>query len=167
MDRAAKDRGQAGPCGRTGAAFLLAQLGAHAAGRFGERLATIGLSPPDAGLMRAIASKPGISQQALADHLGVLPSRMVTLIDNLEQKRLVERVSSPEDRRTYALRLTARGQQVLGEIARIALEHERNLCAALDEKERSTLAELCSRIVQQQGLTPGVHPGFRQLGGTR
>lgn len=167
MNRPSKDSDQAGPCGRTGVAFLLAQLGAHAAGRFGERLATIGLSPPDAGLMRTIGSKPGISQQSLAEHLGVLPSRMVTLIDNLEHKRLVERVSSPDDRRTYALRLTARGQQVLGDIARIALEHERSLCAALDENERATLAELCARIAQQQGLTPGVHPGFRQLGGSR
>lgn len=167
MEREPKDRDKSAACGKAGVAFLLAQLGAHAAGRFGELLATIGLCPPDAGLMRTIGSTPGISQQALADHLGVLPSRMVTLIDNLEQKRLVERVSSPDDRRTYALRLTARGQQVLSDIARIALEHERSLCTALDEKERATLAELCARIGRQQGLTPGVHPGYRQLGGKR
>ncbi|MDB5302518.1 MAG: MarR family transcriptional regulator, partial [Phycisphaerales bacterium] len=43
-----------------GVAFLLSQLGAHAAGRFGERLSAIGLSPPDAGLMMKINSDPGI-----------------------------------------------------------------------------------------------------------
>jgi DNA-binding MarR family transcriptional regulator len=151
-------------CGRSGVAFLLAQLGAHAAGRFGERLSGLGLAPPDAGVMKKIASSPGISQQALAEHLGVMPSRMVALIDELEGKKLVDRVSSPEDRRMYALRLTARGQQVVAEIGRIALEHERDLCSALTEKERETLAALCSRIATHQGLTPGVHPGYRTLG---
>ena len=147
-----------------GVAFLLAQLGAHAAARFAERLQAIGLSPPDAGLMRNIVSHPGISQQGLSEHLGVMPSRMVALIDGLEKKRLVERVSSRDDRRMYALRLTSRGRQVLSEIGRIAGEHERDLCAALNQKERATLTDLCARIVDQQGLTPGVHPGFRQLG---
>jgi len=160
MNTGSKSR-NTGPCG---AAFLLAQLGAHAAGRFGERVARIGLSPPDAGLMKKIASDPGISQQTLADHLGVVPSRMVALIDNLEHKRLVERVSSAEDRRMYALRLTAKGQQTLGEIGKIALEHERDLLAALTDTERATLADLCARIANQQGLIPGVHPGYRQLG---
>jgi DNA-binding MarR family transcriptional regulator len=135
--------------------------------RFGERLTALGLSPPDAGLLRKIGSDSGISQQALAEHLGVMPSRMVALIDNLEQKRLVERVSSPGDRRMYALHLTSRGRQVLGDVARLAGEHERDLCAALTETERATLAGLCARIVQQQGLTPGVHPGYRQMGGKR
>jgi DNA-binding MarR family transcriptional regulator len=161
MDRGATKRG-GGPCG---AAFLLAQLGAHAAGRFGERLATINLSPPDAGLLRKIGSDPGISQQALAEHLGVLPSRMVALVDRLEEKRLVQRVNSPDDRRTYALHLTAHGQRVLGDVAQIAIEHGEELCSALNEAERAKLVELCARIVRQQGLTPGVHPGYRQLGG--
>jgi len=155
------------PCGRKGVAFLLAQLGAHAAGRFGERLSELGLAPPDAGVMRKIGLSPGISQQALAEHLGVMPSRMVALIDHLEQRSLVERVSSAEDRRMYALRLTARGQRVLGEIGRIGLEHEKDLCSALTEKEQESLAGLCSKIANQQGLTPGVHPGYRSLGGRR
>jgi DNA-binding MarR family transcriptional regulator len=146
---------------------LLSQLGAHAAGRFGERLSAIGLSPPDSGLMMKINAAPGISQQALAEHLGVLPSRMVALIDTLEQKGLVERIPSPDDRRTHALHLTRRGKQILGDVSRIAMEHERDLGAALSEEERTTLAELCARIVRQQGLTPGVHPGYRQLGGKR
>lgn len=161
MDRTKKSPG---PCG---AAFLLAQLGAHAAGRFAERIAAIELSPPDAGLLKKIGSDPGISQQALAEYLGVLPSRMVLLLDNLEQKGLIERTSSPDDRRSYALRLTSRGLQTLGKIGRIAGEHERDLCAALNEEEKALLTQLCSRIATQQGLKPGVHPGYRNLGVSR
>jgi DNA-binding MarR family transcriptional regulator len=150
-----------------GLAFLLSQVGAHAAMRFGRRLESIGLTPPDAGILRKIATDPGISQQAMAEHLGVVPSRMVALLDGLEQRGLVQRASSPDDRRSHALRLTPRGQETLGQIMRIGGEHEQDLCAALDARERTTLAELLRRVAEQQGLTPGVHPGYRTLGGGR
>ena len=148
----------------SGAAFLLTQVGSHAAARFGQRIAAIGLTPPDAGVLGNIASHPGISQQALAKHLGVVPSRMVALIDDLESKSIVQRKRSPEDRRNYELSLTGHGQKLLGEIARIAAEHEASLCAALNPKERALLTDLCRRIAEEQGLTPGVHPGYRSLG---
>lgn len=147
----------------TGAAFLLAQLGAHAARRFGERVAQIGLTPPDAGLLRKIAADPGISQQALAEHLGVMPSRMVGLVDDLENQGILERRRSTEDRRNYELHLTQKGRQVLDQLSRIAAEHEESLCAALNQEERTQLRDLCRRIASEQGLTPGVHPGYRHL----
>jgi DNA-binding MarR family transcriptional regulator len=147
-----------------GTAFLLAQLGAHAARGFGDRIAALGLTPPHAGLIRKVASDPGISQQALAEHLGIMPSRMVALVDELESKGIVERRRSTEDRRNYALELTPAGRQVLGELSRIAAEHEEAVCAALSKDERLQLRDLCRRIAEQQGLTPGVHPGYRWLG---
>jgi DNA-binding MarR family transcriptional regulator len=151
----------------TGLAFLLAQVGAHGAMQFARRMEAIGLTPPDAGILRKLAMDPGITQQALAEHLGVVPSRMVALLDGLEQRGLVERASSPDDRRSYALRLTPRGQEMLGQIMRIGGEHEQDMCAALNAEERATLAKLLRRVAEQQGLTPGVHPGFRTLGGRR
>lgn len=145
----------------TGAAFLLAQVGAHAARRFGELVAQVGLTAPHAGVLRKIASDPGISQQALARHLGVMPSRMVALVDELESKGIIVRRRSTDDRRNYALELTDRGKQILSQLSLIAAQHEENLCAALTEEERQQLADLCGRIADQQRLTPGVHPGFR------
>jgi len=148
----------------TGCAFLLAQLGAHAARRFVERVGTIGLTPPHAGVIRRIAADPGVSQQALAQHLGIVPSRMVALIDELEEKGIVERRRSTADRRNYSLQLTPKGQKVLRELSRIAAAHEESLCAALIEEEKLQLRDLCRRIADQQGLTPGVHPGYQRLG---
>ena len=79
------------PLRPTGAAFLLAQLGAHAADLFGERIAVLGITPPHAGILRMIAAMPSCNQQSLAKRLGVLPSRMVMLIDELAEKGVVER----------------------------------------------------------------------------
>jgi DNA-binding MarR family transcriptional regulator len=147
----------------SGAAFLLAQLGAHAAERFGERIEVLGISPPHAGILRLIAATPSCNQQALASRLGVLPSRMVILIDELADKGLVKRTRSQKDRRHSELALTEEGRQLLRKLSRLAMEHEADLCTALTSKERDTLAALCRKIVQQQGLTPDVHPGYRKL----
>ncbi|MFD0571122.1 MarR family winged helix-turn-helix transcriptional regulator [Kitasatospora gansuensis] len=97
-----------GAPGPRGAAFLLAQIGAHAAALFAERVAELGLTPADVGLLRMIAGRPGRSQRALATDLGVVPSRVVALIDNLETKGLVERRRSTEDRRNHELHLSPR-----------------------------------------------------------
>jgi DNA-binding MarR family transcriptional regulator len=147
----------------TGAAFLLAQLGAHAADRFGQRIKRLRLAPRHAGILRIIARTPSCNQRALAIRLGVLPSRMVVLLDELTEKGLVERKRSTKDRRHSELVLTKRGRAMLQKLSKLAAEHEADLCAALTCKERDLLAALLRKIVHQQGLTPDVHPGYRKL----
>ncbi len=92
------------------------------------------------------------------------PSRMVAIVDELEARGLVERRANPDDRRVYALFLTQAGEKALKEIGRINGEHQAALCAALEPAEREQLAQLLQRIANQQGLRPGVHPGFSRLG---
>ena len=147
----------------TGAAFLLAQLGAHAADRFAGRIEVLGISPPHAGILRMIGADPSHNQLSLGRKLGVFPSRMVILIDQLVDKGLVERKRSETDRRQSMLVLTKKGTHVLERLSGLAAEHEADLCAALTIGERNTLASLCRKIAAQQGLTPGVHPGYRKL----
>jgi DNA-binding MarR family transcriptional regulator len=147
----------------TGAAFLLAQLGAHAADCFGERIKRLGVAPRHAGILRIIARTPSCNQRTLAKKLRVLPSRMVMLIDELAERGLVERKRSTKDRRHSELVLTKRGRAMLEKISKLAAEHEADLCAALTSKERELLASLGRKIVYQQGLTPDVHPGYRKL----
>lgn len=144
-----------------GTAFLLSQVGAHAAARFAERVSELGVIPADIGLLRMIAMRPGRSQRSLAEEMGVVPSRVVALVDNLERKGLVERQRNPEDRRNYALHLTEDGTRVMTEMRRIGSAHEDDICAALDPAQRAQLTELLEAIAAQQQLTPGVHPGYR------
>jgi DNA-binding MarR family transcriptional regulator len=153
------------PDAAAGLAFLLAQVGAHAGARFAERLEPLGLKPPHAGILRVIKDADGLSQQALGEKLGMFPSRLVAVLDELERLGLVQRRDSPTDRRSYALYLTEAGREALERIGRIGREHQDALCAALDESERAQLAGFLTRIVAEQGLTPGIHPGYRKLGG--
>lgn len=150
----------------TGVAFLLAQVGAVAASRFAERIAELDLTPPQTGLLRAVAQHPGSSQRELGARLGLFASRVVTFVDDLEDRGLVRRERSRTDRRQYALHLTVQGRALMGEIATLVRAHDDDLCQSLDETDRRQLAALLDRIAEQQGLTPGVHPGYRHLNET-
>ncbi|SDF87980.1 MarR family winged helix-turn-helix transcriptional regulator [Pseudonocardia oroxyli] len=145
------------------AAFLLSQLGVHAAAAFGERIAALDLTPPQTGLIRLVAAEPGLPQQAIAARLGMPASRLVALVDGLDERGIVERRRNPEDRRLHALHLTEAGGELLARIAAVGREHDEAITAALDPGERKVLRDLLERIAEQQGLTPGVHPGYRRL----
>jgi DNA-binding MarR family transcriptional regulator len=147
-----------------GPAFLLAQIGAHAASQFAERLRVLDLAPADAGILRLLRTTPGLSQQELAGKLGIHPSRMVAVLDNLEKRKFVERRPNPDDRRLYSLQLTKSGEEVLGRIGKVAREHQEALLSTLSGAERDMLAALLLRIADQQGLARGVHPGYRLMG---
>jgi DNA-binding MarR family transcriptional regulator len=146
------------------AAFLLSQVGSHAARKFGQRLTPLRLSPPQAGILGVLRKSGGLSQQGLAEVLHMHPSGLVAIIDELEERGLVKRQNSLDDRRTYELHLTDKGQAALRDIGRVGQEHNESLCAALSQREREQLTEFLQRIANEQGLTPGVHPGFSRLG---
>jgi DNA-binding MarR family transcriptional regulator len=153
-----------GPQPDVGVAFLLAQLGSHATAAFAERIGPLELTPPQAGVLRRLGQAPGQSQRGLADALGMHAPRLVALIDELEGRGLVARERDLEDRRNYAISLTDEGRRALGELARVAREHELAITAALDGDERAQLRTLLRRVADEQNLAPGVHPGFRRIG---
>ncbi len=154
----------AGSTGGDGVAFLLSQLGHRSASVFAELVASIDLTPPHAGILRAIAAEPGRSQQALSGQLGLLPSRVVAYVDELEDRGYVERRRNPDDRRLHALYLTASGRKVMSKLGELGRAHERLLTAGLDAAQRDTLRQLLGIVAEHQGLTPHVHPGYRMLG---
>ena len=142
-----------------GVAFLLSQLGYHSGRLWQQRLAPLGLDARHVMLLRHVAGAEGRSQQALGEALRIPASRMVALVDTLEQRGLLARRSNPDDRRVRTLHLTEDGRRVLGELAKVSAEHERQLSAGLDADERELLRALLRRIAAEQGLAEGVHPG--------
>lgn len=152
------------PAPPVGCAFLLTQLGTFAAAAFGERVARLDLTPPQTGLLRAVALGPGRSQQELAGQLGTPPTRLVALVDGLEERGLLERRRNPQDRRLHAVHLGPAGEKIMGEIRTVAREHEDAVLACLNAGERAQLRDLLGRLAADHGLADGVHPGYRTLG---
>jgi DNA-binding MarR family transcriptional regulator len=142
---------------------LLAQVGAHAAAQFAQRLRKVKLAPHHAGILRILNANPGMTQQALAATLDLVASRLVVLVDEMEERKLLERRENSEDRLRYALHLTEKGRETLESIGGIAREHSQALLAAISGEEQQQLGLLLRRIADQQGLTPMVHPGYRRM----
>ncbi len=140
--------------------FLLSQLGFFSSRGFMEALEPAGIDPRQFLLMRFVAATEGQSQQALAERLGLPASRMVALVDHLEEAGLVERRPDPEDRRVRGLHLTRKGRGVLERAIKIAIDYETRLCAGINREERELLIDLLQKL--QAGQTPlrGVHPGL-------
>jgi DNA-binding MarR family transcriptional regulator len=149
--------------GAGSASFLLAQLGSHAATKFAERLEPLGFAPHHAGILRILAQNPGISQQDLANTLSMHASRLVGILDELQQRGLVERRPSERDRRLYALHLTSDGEGALRRIGEAARDHHQELMAGLSADQQKELTEMLEIILKHQNLTRGIHPGYRRL----
>jgi DNA-binding MarR family transcriptional regulator len=142
--------------------FLISQLGFFSSKGFMEALEPIGIGPKEFLLMRFVQATQGRSQQALAERLGVPPSRMVALVDHLEDAGLIERRPDPDDRRVRGLYLTRKGRGALERAAKIAIDYETRLCAGINREEREQLIDLLQKLQAGQTSLRGVHPGLAQ-----
>lgn len=146
-------------------AFLLSQVGIHASKRFAERIAEVDLNPPLFRVLNLVDAAEGKSQQAIGAAIEVPASRMVALVDELEQRGLVERRPDPADRRVRALYLTGKGRQTLARGRKIAREHEEELTRGLAAADRKRLVDLLQMMVDKQAIGKGVHPGLSGTAG--
>jgi DNA-binding MarR family transcriptional regulator len=143
-------------------AFLLSQVGVYASQRFSRRLAALNLQPPLFRVLNAVDAVEGESQHAIGEAIGAPASRMVAIVDELEQRGLVERRPHPSDRRVRALYLTGEGRKVLARGRKIASEHERELTRGMSPADRKRLVGLLRKLVDEQGIGSGVHPGLSE-----
>lgn len=138
--------------------FLLSQLGWATATRFREMLAPLGLEPRQFATLRALAGMEGRSQQAVCAAVHIPPSRMVAMIDELEERGLVERRLNAEDRRARAIYLTKGGRDLLAQAFSGIVEHERWMSAPFTTEEREVLLSLLARLADQFELPVELHP---------
>jgi DNA-binding MarR family transcriptional regulator len=142
--------------------FLISQLGFLSSRGFMSALAPIGIDPREFLLMRFVAADEGQSQQALAERLAIPASRMVALVDRVEDAGFVERRPDKDDRRVRRVHLTRKGRGVLERAEKIAIDYETRLCAGINREEREQLIDLLQKLQASQTPLKGVHPGLGQ-----
>jgi DNA-binding MarR family transcriptional regulator len=146
-----------------GFAYLLVQLGFHLARRFSAQLAPLGLEPRHVGMLTRLAANEGRSQQAIGEMIGLNATRMVFLVDELEQRGLVERRRNPADRRSHALYLTDQGRAKLREAEQAGRQDP--VGTSLTGVQRRELTTLLRRLANELGIAedslPGPPPGVR------
>ena len=76
---------------------------------------------------------------------------MVSTIDELESKGMVERRRHPSDRRAYALHITKQKHDTLTRDRELSREAQDELLAPLSEEERAQLRELLLKLALASG----------------
>jgi DNA-binding MarR family transcriptional regulator len=94
-----------------------------------------------------LSQRGALSQQGLGEVLGLDPSNVVGLLNELEERGLITRRRDPADRRRHIVELSTTGEEALAvAYVRLALVED-DLLAALSADERATLYHLLVRAV--------------------
>jgi DNA-binding MarR family transcriptional regulator len=128
--------------------FLLKRLG-HAAKERGMALyEDAGLHPYHYAILLVLDERSLETQGAIADALGYDRGQLVGLLDELEEKKLVERRRDPNDRRRHIVRLTPSGKKTLKRLRALNRRLEDEFLAPLGEEERASLHALLRRLAE-------------------
>jgi DNA-binding MarR family transcriptional regulator len=120
---------------------------AHAShNRTNARMSAAGLSLARFRVLQALASGGRLRMNELSAALGVAPRTVTTIIDALENDRMVARLADPADRRATLLEITDEG---LSQLRRLRALHDAaaaELFEVLTPTEQQQLARLLHRL---------------------
>ena len=104
--------------------------------RFAEALESLGLTTARFALLNVLGAHEGAIQQEIGAAMGIDPSTMVSLIDQLETAGLAKRRPRPTDRRAREVVITPKGRRVLKQARELAIQVEDDVLRGLSEAER-------------------------------
>ena len=137
----------AAPISRT-VTYRIARAHFLLAARANRALQPVGLDVREYGLMTSVRDLGPCSQHEIATRLDVSGPVIVELVDALEARNLVMRERNQEDRRSYALRLSAEGEALL---TRASTAIEAALTEASQEIGRAGMLRLAALLRELLG----------------
>jgi DNA-binding MarR family transcriptional regulator len=126
--------------------------------RTAEALGSVGLTPALFALLNVLGAREGAIQQELSSDMGIDPSAMVKLINELEDAGLAERRRRPGDRRAWEVTITPKGRRTLQRARRVVREAQDEVLAGLTAAERRQLLTLLRRALVSAPPQPPWRP---------
>jgi DNA-binding MarR family transcriptional regulator len=126
--------------------FLLKRLGFAVKDRVHEAYEAAGASPYHLTVLAVLDEGARETQATIADALGYDRSYLVGLLDDLEERGLIERKRDPADRRRHIVKLTPAGKKTLAWLRALQARIDDEFFAPLDAKERATFHKLLHRL---------------------
>lgn len=100
----------------------------------------------DLSVLLVIEATPGLQQRAVGELLRIQRPNLVTILDQLQGRGLVQRGAVPGDRRSYALSLTAEGAALLQKAKTAHASHDRKVLTALGDLPTEQMLTVLGRI---------------------
>ncbi len=98
-------------------------------------------------VLSSLWKKNGQTQQALADQANKNKASITHLIDNLEKRRLVERLVDETDRRNKLVHLTIEGSELQESLTKVVSKTMKEITAELDKKELKQCKRALKKMV--------------------
>ncbi|WP_210769071.1 MarR family winged helix-turn-helix transcriptional regulator [Ruania alkalisoli] len=109
-----------------------------------------GLSPHHAMALRQAMADDGGRVSDLAGRLRIAPRSATEVVDSLEERGLVERVRSAEDRRAVHVQVTAAGRDLVAHIERSRDEAQRAMFERLSTSEQEELRRMLRALIEPE-----------------
>jgi DNA-binding MarR family transcriptional regulator len=106
-----------------------------------------GVTPVQYAALNQVARTPDIDQRSLARAIGFDTSTIASVIDRLEARGLMQRRSSPDDKRVRLLGLTAAGAELVEAIGPDILKAQERMLHPLTKTERAEFMRLLKAVV--------------------
>jgi DNA-binding MarR family transcriptional regulator len=137
--------------------FLLARLGYALKARLVEEFDQAGFSLYQYGVLAILGEGTCGTQATIADVLHLDRSQLVGVLDELEERGLVERQRDPNDRRRHSVSLTSEGKRQLVKLRKLVKAIEETVLEPLEQRSRDLLHKAL--------LTLAVHndPRFKRV----
>lgn len=126
--------------------YWLRLVSNHVSGGFARALQGQSLSVAEWVALNQIQQWTDMTPAKLADVMGVTRGAVSKILDKLQDKTWISRVTSAGDNRVRFLSLTPEGQQVLPGLAAIADKNDECFFGVLDLDEQSMLRSLLSKL---------------------
>jgi DNA-binding MarR family transcriptional regulator len=129
--------------------FLLKRLGFAAKEHATAAYEEAGLHPYHHAVLAVLDEDHVETQGAIADALGYDRGQLVGLLDDLEERGLVERRRDPADRRRHIVRLTPDGKRALAKLRALSSRLDTDFLVALSGEQRAELHALLLRLAER------------------
>ena len=123
-----------------------------------ETLNSIGLTPALFALLNVLGARDGAIQQRPSSDMGIDPSAMVKLINELESAGLAKRHRRPGDRRAWVVSITPKGGLQLERARRSVTQVEDEVLGGLTAADRRQLLTLLRRALVSAPPQPPWRP---------
>jgi DNA-binding MarR family transcriptional regulator len=138
--------------------FLLARLGLAFKAKALERIEQEGFDAHHYSVLAMLGEGARETQATIAEALAVDPSRLVALLDALEERELIVRQRDPQDRRRHVVTITPDGKRQLQRLRSIAKQVEDEFLAPLAPEDRQTFHGLLLQLACEHDPRCGFAP---------
>jgi DNA-binding MarR family transcriptional regulator len=110
-----------------------------------------GLEMWDYAVLDQLANGPAPTQGDLAAAVGRDPTRLIPILDRLEQKGLLQRLVDPADRRSRTVVLSAPGRELLAACKQDVATAEQTLLAGIEPDRRAVFVDVLDQLASAVG----------------